>query len=173
VRTAEEWQGTDDVTRMRRCVGSGGRKVALLLAACLRSRPAEPDRALAALEAFADGSADTAGRWVVEAVTVPAFGPAAAIRPVLDLCRGDGNGFAALADTVRDLFGNPFLPVTPDPAWQTSTVLALAGGAYESRDFTALPILADALQDAGCDKASGMRRSPRDWASGGRGGRGG
>jgi len=51
----------------------------------------------------------------------------------------------------RDVAGNPFRPVTLDPAWQTPTVTALARQVYESRDFSAMPILADALQDAGCD----------------------
>jgi hypothetical protein len=55
------------------------------------------------------------------------------------------------AATVRELFGNPFRPATFDPAWRTSTAVALARGMYESRDFGAMPILADALQDAGCD----------------------
>jgi hypothetical protein len=53
----------------------------------------------------------------------------------------------------RDIFGNPFRPVAFDPAWRTSTVVQLAQGVYESRDFSALPILADALQDAGCEDA--------------------
>jgi hypothetical protein len=57
----------------------------------------------------------------------------------------------ALADILRDIFGNPFRPITFDPAWRTDTVLSLAGQMYESRDFGAMPILADALQDAGCD----------------------
>jgi hypothetical protein len=52
---------------------------------------------------------------------------------------------------LRDIFGNPFRPATLDPAWRTSTVVALARQMYESRDFGAMPILADALQDAGCD----------------------
>jgi hypothetical protein len=52
---------------------------------------------------------------------------------------------------VREIFGNPFRPVTHDPAWRTSTVLALAQQIYDSRDFSPMPILADALQDAGCD----------------------
>jgi hypothetical protein len=52
---------------------------------------------------------------------------------------------------LRDIFGNPCRPVTLDPTWQTSTVTALAQRMYESRDFSAMPILADALQDAGCD----------------------
>jgi hypothetical protein len=51
---------------------------------------------------------------------------------------------------IRDIFGNPFRPVAFDPAWRTSTVVALASQMYESRDFGAMPILADALQDAGC-----------------------
>src|SRR5580700_456177 len=55
------------------------------------------------------------------------------------------------ANFVRDIVGNPFHPVTLDPSWLTSTVLALAQQMYDSRDFSPMPILADALQDAGCD----------------------
>ncbi|MCE9566327.1 MAG: hypothetical protein K8U57_30250 [Planctomycetes bacterium] len=52
---------------------------------------------------------------------------------------------------MRDIFGNPFRPVTLSPEWRTTTVLALANQLYESRNFDAMPILADALQDAGCE----------------------
>jgi hypothetical protein len=52
---------------------------------------------------------------------------------------------------LRDIFGNPFRPVAFDPNWRTTTALALARGIYEERAFDRLPILADALQDAGCD----------------------
>jgi hypothetical protein len=52
---------------------------------------------------------------------------------------------------LRDIFGNPFRPVSFDPAWRTSTAVALARQMYDARDFGAMPILADALQDAGCD----------------------
>jgi hypothetical protein len=52
---------------------------------------------------------------------------------------------------LRDIFGNPFRPVAFAPEWRTSTAVAIARGMYESRDFSAMPILADALQDAGCD----------------------
>jgi hypothetical protein len=51
------------------------------------------------------------------------------------------------------IFGNPFRVVTFSPEWRTSTASALARQMYESRDFSALPILADALQDAGCTSA--------------------
>ncbi len=57
---------------------------------------------------------------------------------------------AELARNLRDIFGNPFHPVTFLSEWRTSTVLALAQQMYDSRDFSAMPILADALQDAGC-----------------------
>jgi hypothetical protein len=52
---------------------------------------------------------------------------------------------------LRDLFGNPFRKVKFDKRWRTDTAVALAQHMYESRDFGVMPILADALQDAGCD----------------------
>ena len=52
---------------------------------------------------------------------------------------------------LRDIFGNPFRPATVEPAWLTSTVVALAEGIYAEKAFDRMPILADALQDAGCD----------------------
>jgi hypothetical protein len=55
------------------------------------------------------------------------------------------------AALLRDIFGNPFRPVTFSPQWLTPTVVAIAREMYDSRDFSAMPILADALQDAGCD----------------------
>jgi hypothetical protein len=54
---------------------------------------------------------------------------------------------------LRDIFGNPFRPVAFDPEWRTDTAVTLAHQMYESRDFGAMPILADALQDAGCEEA--------------------
>jgi hypothetical protein len=44
-----------------------------------------------------------------------------------------------------------FRRVEVAPQWLTDTVLLLARQMYDSRDFGAMPILADALQDAGCD----------------------
>jgi len=56
-----------------------------------------------------------------------------------------------LCPIIRDIFGNPFRPVAFSPEWRTDTAVELARQMYESRDFSAMPILADALQDAGCD----------------------
>jgi hypothetical protein len=54
------------------------------------------------------------------------------------------------APLVREIFGNPFRPVTFSAAWRTSDVMLLANGIYDERAFDRMPILADALQDAGC-----------------------
>lgn len=56
-----------------------------------------------------------------------------------------------LRPLLHDICGNPFRPVTFSPSWRTDTALSLARTMYDSRDFSAMPILADALQDAGCD----------------------
>jgi hypothetical protein len=52
-----------------------------------------------------------------------------------------------------DVFGNLTGTIRFAPEWITETVRLLAKGMYESGDFSATPILADALQDAGCDNA--------------------
>jgi hypothetical protein len=49
--------------------------------------------------------------------------------------------------------GTPFRPVSVDPAWPTSTVIALAQGIYDQWAFDRMPILADALEEAGCTNA--------------------
>src|SRR5262249_7533339 len=54
---------------------------------------------------------------------------------------------------VREIFGNPFRQTEVDPGWlDTHSGLArkLAGGVYLDSAFDRLPILADALEDAGC-----------------------
>jgi hypothetical protein len=58
---------------------------------------------------------------------------------------------SAFANLLREVFGNPHRPVRFDPAWRTDTAVAIARQMYDSREFGAMPILADALQDAGCN----------------------
>ncbi|HZU35457.1 MAG TPA: hypothetical protein VFA18_06105 [Gemmataceae bacterium] len=57
---------------------------------------------------------------------------------------------AMLCELIQEIFGNPYRPVDLDPAWLTPTVQDLALAIYEERAFDRLPILADALEDAGC-----------------------
>jgi hypothetical protein len=59
----------------------------------------------------------------------------------------------AQAGLLRCIAGNPFRPVAPEPGWLTSTAAGLASGIYAERAFDLLPVLADALQDAGCGDA--------------------
>ncbi len=66
----------------------------------------------------------------------------------------------ALCHLLRDLFGNPCRPVVLDPAWLTPDVAGLGRAAYEDRllpggelDPTRLAVLADALEEAGCNGA--------------------
>jgi len=59
--------------------------------------------------------------------------------------------FAAQADLLRCVFANPFREVRFAPEWRTDTAVALAKHAEATNDFSAMPILADALQDAGCE----------------------
>jgi hypothetical protein len=51
---------------------------------------------------------------------------------------------------IRDIFGNPFKPVTFNPSWLTPIVKALATTIYEQRAFDRMPVLADALEESGC-----------------------
>jgi hypothetical protein len=60
---------------------------------------------------------------------------------------------AAQAGLLRDLFGNLFRPVIIAPAilqWNDRTIPKLAETIYRDRAFEGLPILADALEEAGC-----------------------
>jgi hypothetical protein len=60
-------------------------------------------------------------------------------------------------DLLRCIFGYLFHPVTIAPAvraWNDGVVVKLAQGIYEDRAFDHLPILADALEEAGCDDAA-------------------
>jgi hypothetical protein len=70
---------------------------------------------------------------------------------------------------LRDLFGNPFRPIVVHRDWRTETVLALAQAGNDNReepggilDNARLGILADALEEAGCDNAEILKhlRSP-------------
>ncbi len=57
----------------------------------------------------------------------------------------------AQVELLRDIFGNPFSPVAFSPSWRTTDVMLLAQGIYDEKAFDRMPILADALHDAGCD----------------------
>jgi hypothetical protein len=63
------------------------------------------------------------------------------------------NELAIQATLVRELFANPFRPLTINSSWLSSTVKNLAELIYAARAFDRMPILGDALEDAGCSNA--------------------
>lgn len=52
---------------------------------------------------------------------------------------------------LREVYGNPYRVIPFDAAWRTRDVMGMSKQMYESRDFTAMPFLADALQEADCE----------------------
>jgi hypothetical protein len=88
---------------------------------------------------------------------------ALAVRPA------DAEERRSQAGLLRCIIGNPFRPASLDPAWLTPTVTSLATVVYEERalpsgelDTARLAVLADALEEAGCDNADvlGHLRGP-------------
>jgi hypothetical protein len=68
-------------------------------------------------------------------------------------------------DVLREIIGNPFQWRIADPAWcsrNNQAAQRLATAIYDDRTFERLPMLADALEDAGCTDAEllGHLRGP-------------
>jgi hypothetical protein len=64
---------------------------------------------------------------------------------------------ARLCDLVRCVFGNPFRPVAPPQPWlkwNGGALVRLARVIDDERAFDQLPVLADALEEAGCTDAA-------------------
>jgi hypothetical protein len=64
---------------------------------------------------------------------------------------------AVLADLVREVFGDPFRPWHVDPRWpeaNQAVVRRLAEEIDRTGNVAGLPVLADALEDAGCQDAA-------------------
>ena len=120
--------------------------------------------AMCAVTPDARRGADAAARAAVRAAVDAPFGGSIQV-PNLPGAREE---LAAQADLLRDIFGNPFREVAFDPAWRTSDALALANAMYSNRDIGAMPILADALQEAGCDDEDVLShcREPREHVRG-------
>src|SRR5262249_47607075 len=84
----------------------------------------------------------------------------------------EGDKAAAQADLIRCIFGNPSRAVAAVPpdvlAWNDGAIIKLARAIYDGRRWDELPVLTDALQDAGCDDAEllGHLRGPGPHALG-------
>jgi hypothetical protein len=98
------------------------------------------------------------GQWFDEGpaqLTTPSAREAAeSLLRSLDVLSGIEGVSDTLASLARDVLGDffhPFQPAREWLEWNDETVRRMAQIIYESRDFVAMPILADALEDAGCD----------------------
>ncbi len=116
-----------------------------------------------------DGSVLAEEAAMYPTVPDPVGGAISCVHCILDCCRyrdceekppaRDAEA-AAQASLLRCIFGNPFRPVTLDPA-PPATVLSVAQAAYEARELPSghldparHAILADALEETGCTDAA-------------------
>jgi len=61
-----------------------------------------------------------------------------------------------VVSVMHEVFGNPFDPTVVQPewlSWRECTALRIAQKIYDERQWQDLPILADALEESGCDSA--------------------
>ena len=63
----------------------------------------------------------------------------------------NGSKFNLIA-LLAEMFGNPFQPIAFDPRWRTEDVVGVARMIYDEHRFDLMPMLSDALRDAGCDE---------------------
>jgi len=175
--TEEEWLACTDPQPMLEYVRGGATDRKLRLFACGCCRPkwdllSETSRAAVVVaEKFADGettrqamkkarraawdgwrfpmllaACHAADLWAWQGACAAADSAA----PRLGTDR-DVAGMRSQCDLLRCVLGNPFRPVTAEARWLTSTAVGLAQTIYVERAFDRLPILADALEEAGCD----------------------
>jgi hypothetical protein len=65
----------------------------------------------------------------------------------------DPSGLPFLSEVIRESFGNPFRSIAIESSWLSwndSTIPRIARSIYENQASDDFPILADALEDAGC-----------------------
>jgi hypothetical protein len=108
-------------------------------------------------ERFADGLA-TEKEWLAGAEsardeTLPVAHQA--VWPVSTMKPEFAAGWMAMQKRHRELFGKVLRAMVGpslvwSPEWKTDTVVALARGIYADHAWDRMPILSDALQDAGC-----------------------
>jgi hypothetical protein len=169
--TEAEWLGGDDGEPMLEFLAGRpcetDRKLRLFAVACWRQAvstyPLEAAE-MEAVEGYADGRIDTDGLLAAHRAHYRHLFPGdpdSALGLVLDAgehayseATRTAEARAAAAGLLRDIFGNPFRPAALDPAWRTPAVVRSARGIYDEQAFDRLPLLADALTEAGCDDPS-------------------
>jgi hypothetical protein len=168
--TEEQWLGCTEPIRMLEYLRESGvpaedRKLRLFAAArCRRAWHLLDADARAAV--WANRSDRGTNLWAaVDHATVGGW------RPAVEMLAGLGGHLAASApadptalarqraaeeraqaDLLRCVYGpRPLGRRAAEASWRTTTVLEVARCAYEAPDSGSLPVLADALEEAGCD----------------------
>jgi hypothetical protein len=117
-------------------------------------------KAIEVRERYFDGSA-------TEAEHNAAIEAAEAVPPHIQYAAWDAIPSPRQVQLARDLFGNPFQHIRVDPSWLNDrNVQRLAQSTYDEQRFDILPILAEALERAGCtniDLLSHCRRPGEHW----------
>jgi hypothetical protein len=180
--TELEWSESTDPWKMLDFLKgrASDRKSRLFAVACCRGvwpllKPKLTRRVVTVAERYAEGKASRSelrsAFWALSERTEPAAkaarwaaaedaGEAARltrewVRVLVASARGGEDG-RRQADLLRDLIGNPFRSVTLAPSWldwHDGLVVLMARRMYDSRDFADMPVLADALEEAGCADA--------------------
>jgi hypothetical protein len=118
-------------------------------------------KTLAAARAICPGRGQGRGEWAAKAaVSLTSVPTKDAVLSVvfctLHVTRADGLASSEERQQIallQDIIGNPFRRPVIDSTWLSwngGTVVKLAQSIYDERSFAELPILADALLDAGC-----------------------
>jgi hypothetical protein len=106
--------------------------------------PLRTDAAFAVLHASMKHGSDEIGKTAICALYAVRSGEGA---------EGEAKESAYQCDAFRDIFGSPFRRVKFKPVWRSSTVVSLAQAIYRDRALDRMPIVADALEEAGCTSA--------------------
>ena len=119
-------------------------------------------------------TADGTAMWAVALLCEADIGRALMAVGLVARCEAYPIDPSRLADTQREqssllrcIFGNPFRPASIASSWLTwndATVRKIAQSIYDHRAFDRLPILADALTDAGCNNADILTHCRSDGA---------
>jgi hypothetical protein len=184
--TESEWLACADPTPMLEFLRAraSDRKLRLFACACYRRLWGLLDKserqAVESAEWRADGKA-SAGKlerarrpgqfssghagWAVAAADAYQAASRASFCAARRAAQGADKERIAQASLLRDVFGDSFRPAAADPgwlSWDAGRVTRLAQSAYGGWQFGSLPILGDALEDAGCADADilGHLRGP-------------
>jgi hypothetical protein len=178
--TEYEWQSCTDPTPLLVSLRAKAseRKLRLFAVACCRRvwrqmADGRSRQAVEVAEQYADGLAGDAERIFISKIAYAAWttpAGAAAREALAANAWASASGASryatwavqgvpraeelhAHAELAHDIFGNLFRPFNVYPAWlawRGGLIVSMARRMYDSRDFSDMPVLADALEEAGC-----------------------